>query len=80
MICEIFDLGLNRLYHEDSFALSRSSFHQHEPSFAPDLLHHVHSLEQQLLSAEELPPQRPLVLLLLKLIRRGLEFVLVLPQ
>lgn len=77
------DLGLktskvNSRYHEDSFALSRSSFHEHHPSFAPDLLHHVNSLDQQLFSSEELSLQRSLVLLLITIIRRGLDFVLVL--
>lgn len=35
---------VNQLYHEDSFALSWSSFHEHHPSFAPDLFHHLNSL------------------------------------
>lgn len=75
------DLGLKtqkgNFYHEDRFALSRSCFHEHHPSFAPGLLHQVYSLDQQLFPTEELSLQRPLVLLLIKTL---LELVLVLSR
>jgi len=66
------------MYHEDRFPLSGSALHHHQPSFALGLLRYLHGPRQQLGPAEELPPQRLLVDLLLRHVGQNLDIDLLL--